>query len=49
MLQGQVKDAAGAVLPGVSVVVEGTTLGTTTDAEGHYELQLVAGSTTPSA
>ena len=42
-LQGQVKDAAGAVLPGVSVVVEGTTLGTTTDAAGHYELQLTAG------
>jgi iron complex outermembrane receptor protein len=42
-LQGQVKDAAGVVLPGVSVVVEGTTLGTTTDAAGHYELLLTAG------
>jgi iron complex outermembrane receptor protein len=39
-LQGTVKDPTGAALPGVSIVVEGTTQGTTTDAAGRYELQL---------
>ena len=34
-LQGSVKDPIDVALPGVSVVVEGTTQGTTTDANGH--------------
>jgi len=42
-LQGRVTDPTGATLPGVSVVVEGTTQGTTTDAAGRYELPLTAG------
>ncbi|RZL08151.1 MAG: TonB-dependent receptor, partial [Hymenobacter sp.] len=44
-LQGLVKDHAGQALPGVSVVVEGTTQGTTTDANGNYHLPLAAGQT----
>jgi iron complex outermembrane receptor protein len=43
-LQGTVKDHLG-LLPGVSVVVEGTTQGTSTDAAGHYELRLTGGQT----
>jgi hypothetical protein len=37
-LTGTVKDANGAGLPGVSVVVKGTTSGTTTNAEGKYSI-----------
>lgn len=37
--------ADGGVLPGVTVVVQGTTIGTTTDADGNYELTVPAGST----
>jgi iron complex outermembrane receptor protein len=44
-LQGLVKDHTGIALPGVSVVVEGTTQGTTTDASGSYQLRLTAGQT----
>ncbi|MGR3811834.1 SusC/RagA family TonB-linked outer membrane protein [Jiulongibacter sp. NS-SX5] len=36
---GTVNDDTGESLPGVSVVVKGTTVGTTTDAEGKYEVQ----------
>ncbi len=35
---GTVKDASGAVLPGVSVLVKGTTRGTQTDANGSYKI-----------
>lgn len=35
---GKVTDAAGVALPGVSVVVKGTTNGTITDANGNYSL-----------
>ena len=39
---GTVTDASdGSTLPGVSVVIQGTTVGTTTDAEGNYELSNV--------
>jgi len=39
---GTVTDATdGNTLPGVSVVIEGTTIGTTTDVDGNYELQNV--------
>lgn len=37
-ITGQVKDETGSALPGVSVVVKGTQQGTTTDAEGNYNL-----------
>ena len=37
---GTVTDAAdGSTLPGVNIVVKGTTIGTTTDGSGQYELQ----------
>lgn len=39
-VSGTVTDAAdGSTLPGVNIVVKGTTIGTTTDASGQYELQ----------
>ena len=37
-ISGVVKDAAGAALPGVTVLIKGTTLGTATDAEGQFSL-----------
>ncbi len=37
-IQGKVVDSENIPLPGVSVVVKGTTLGTTTDMEGRYQL-----------
>ena len=37
-LRGTVYDENGATLPGVSVFVEGTTLGVSTDADGRYTL-----------
>ena len=36
---GSVSDETGETLPGVSVVVKGTTVGTTTDATGKYSIQ----------
>ncbi|WP_304236915.1 TonB-dependent receptor [Jiulongibacter sediminis] len=36
---GTVSDESGESLPGVSVVVKGTTVGTTTDATGSYSIQ----------
>jgi len=38
---GKVTDASGALLPGVTVAVKGTTRGTITDAGGNYSLQNV--------
>ncbi|GAB2557017.1 TonB-dependent receptor [Spirosoma aerophilum] len=38
VVSGRVIDEKGAGLPGVSVVVKGTTQGTTTDGEGRYRL-----------
>lgn len=44
-VRGRVKDAAsGTGLPGVSIVVIGSTTGTTTNADGDYELRLPVGS-----
>lgn len=40
-----VDPASGAPLPGVTIVVKGTATGTTTDANGYYELQAPVGST----
>ena len=39
-VSGKVIDAQGNVLPGVTVLVKGTTLGTSTDADGKYNLTL---------
>jgi len=38
IVTGSVKDDTGQSLPGVSVVVKGTTIGTVTDAEGKFSL-----------
>lgn len=40
VVSGRVVDEKGAGLPGVSVVVKGSTQGTTTDAEGGYRLSV---------
>lgn len=41
-ISGKVTDTTGATLPGVSVVVRGTTNGTITDVDGNYKLSNVA-------
>ncbi len=41
-ISGKVTDSAGAPLPGVSVVIKGTTVGTITDADGNYKLANVS-------
>lgn len=41
-LKGQVKDKSAGALPGVTVLVKGTQLGTSTDTEGKFELSLPA-------
>ncbi len=38
-VSGRVTDSSGAPVPGVSVIVEGTTIGTITDAEGRYSIK----------
>ncbi|NQZ78248.1 MAG: carboxypeptidase-like regulatory domain-containing protein, partial [Ekhidna sp.] len=35
---GKVTDDSGETLPGVNVVIKGTTTGTTTDLDGNYRL-----------
>lgn len=42
-LYGKVTDKSGQPLPGVSVFLEGTTIGTSTDIDGKYELSLPGG------
>ncbi|MGW8317254.1 MAG: SusC/RagA family TonB-linked outer membrane protein, partial [Bacteroidales bacterium] len=37
-VSGTVTDGAGMILPGVNVIVEGTTTGVITDVNGHYEI-----------
>ena len=44
-VSGTVTDASGAPLPGVSIVVKGTTTGTASNVDGNYELPVPAGST----
>jgi len=39
-ITGQVTDQTGASLPGVSVIVKGTTTGVITDNNGNYSLEL---------
>lgn len=41
-LNGTVTDQAGAAIPGVTVVVKGTTTGTVTNLDGNYTLQVPA-------
>lgn len=41
-ITGKVTDSKGDPLPGVSVVVKGTTLGITTNFDGHYSLEVPA-------
>jgi TonB-linked SusC/RagA family outer membrane protein len=44
MVKGSVTDAAdGSTIPGVNVVVKGTTVGTLTDIDGNYTLNVPAG------
>lgn len=45
-ISGKVTDDAGVALPGVSVVVKGTTTGTTTNASGEYTLNITGTSGT---
>ncbi len=44
-ISGTVTDASGAPLPGVSIVVKGTTTGTASNVDGNYELPVPAGAT----
>lgn len=39
-IKGRVIDDSGSPLPGVNVLIKGTTLGTTTDVEGNYTLDV---------
>ena len=40
VIKGTVKDATGTELPGVSVIIKGTTNGTATDFDGNFELEV---------
>ena len=40
VLTGAVKDHTGEILPGVTVMVQGAKLGTTTDSQGHFKIAL---------
>ncbi|GAA4780490.1 TonB-dependent receptor [Olivibacter ginsenosidimutans] len=42
-LKGKVRDAMGEPLPGASITIEGTSIGTKSDAEGNYRLELDEG------
>ena len=39
-IRGKVRDEDGLLLPGVNVIVEGTTIGTQTDFDGNYSLKV---------
>lgn len=43
-VKGNLTDEKGEALPGVNVLIKGTSIGTTTDAEGAYELQVPSSS-----
>lgn len=45
-ISGKVTDSSGGVVPGVSIVVKGTTTGSTTDMNGNYSLSNVPGNAT---
>jgi TonB-dependent starch-binding outer membrane protein SusC len=44
-VKGKVTDQEGATLPGVNILIKGSTSGTTTDAEGNYSIDVSSGST----
>lgn len=44
-VKGKVTDQEGAILPGVNILIKGSTSGTTTDAEGNYSIDASTGST----
>jgi TonB-linked SusC/RagA family outer membrane protein len=46
LVSGTVSDESGAALPGVNVVVRGTSTGTTTDINGRYSLSVSSGTAT---
>ena len=46
VIQGVVKDENGQPLPGVTVLLKGTTLGTATDAEGKWKVEVPDGKVT---
>ncbi|MGV8094585.1 MAG: TonB-dependent receptor [Mangrovibacterium sp.] len=45
-ISGRVTDSSGAALPGVTIVVKGTTIGTITDVDGKYNLSNVQSNAT---
>jgi len=45
-IQGKVTDSSGSPLPGVTVVIKGTSLGAITDTDGKYSLRNVPGNAT---
>jgi TonB-dependent starch-binding outer membrane protein SusC len=45
-VSGTITESNGAPLPGVSVVVKGTSVGTVTDANGQYSLKAPVSATT---
>ncbi len=45
-ISGKVTDENGEVLPGVNIVVKGSTIGTVTDADGNYKLSIPDNATT---
>ena len=45
-ITGKVTDESGASVPGVSVIVKGTTIGTVTNNDGKYTLNVPANGTT---
>lgn len=44
-VKGKVTDQDGGMLPGVNILIKGSTSGTTTDADGNYSIDAPAGST----
>jgi TonB-dependent starch-binding outer membrane protein SusC len=45
-VSGTVKDKSGSPLPGVNVVVKGTTIGTSTDVKGNFSIEVPEGNET---
>jgi hypothetical protein len=45
-VKGRVVDTSGQPMPGVNVLIKGTTIGTSTDSQGHYNLSLPNGFST---
>ena len=46
LVKGKVTNESGAGIPGVNIAVKGTTMGTSSDAEGDYTLSVPGGATT---